>query len=1265
MATTDRDPLKRNAAGLTGIEMVRLRDLLRERDKRKAEGLNLWEPTPNQDHFHKCRSTYRIVRGGWRGGKAQPVDEPVLTPNGWTPIGALREGDVIIGGDGKPCVVTGVFPQGVKPVFRIRFDDGAETRCCEEHLWKVKVGRNYRAGKHRLDDAYRVMSLGELRRRYGDCPTKDRNRAAIPVCVPWMPTRETPVDPYLLGLLLGDGSLSGSGIGFTTGDAEMAAHVKAAAESLGCSLKQVGRYDYRLSGGRWAKKLLLLDRLRAVGVWRLRSYEKHIPHAYLFNTPEVRLAVLQGLMDTDGSIAADRDDSGQAIEFCTTSPQLAEDVTSLVRSLGGKCRVAWRVTSYTYKGERRTGRPSARLRITMRQCPFRLARKVERWKQRSHFTPNRILREITADGEAECVCISVSSPDHTYVTRDYIVTHNTLSCAVEFARAVTGQDPHQKYPTDRPLTCWIVCWDEGNIGRTIHRLLFRAGAFFMIKDEITGQWRTWREYDPADKAREKERKPAPPLIPPRLIAEWSWKEKSKRTFAVCRLTNGTEIYTFSSGGDPPTGDPCDIVWIDEDLQYEEHLQELKARLIDRGGKLFWSAKPRSRNDALMSLSRMAEDERNRENPTCAEFALAMSKNPHLPEQSKREALKGWTAEQQRLFDYGEFITDQVLVYPDFHIETHGVPQNVDAHGVPLVDQPWDIDRIIRQTGQIPHDWTRYAAIDPGVSVGAVVFCAVPPPELGDWVVAYDELYINNCTPQKFAAGMREKTAGVSFYAFIIDDHGSRVRTAVSAKTIRQQYTEALREVRVESETTGSGFVPGCDDVAGRRSLVRQAMQIRGDGTTRFRILRGKCPMLRHEVERLKKRIVNGVILDESMRMAQHACDCYDAATEVLTAEGWKYFQDLAMHDCLATVRLEDNAIEYQKPSRLIAKEYDGEMVRIASRKLDIVVTPTHRMVVSKGVQPDHIVPASDLTIWHRIKLQATWGGSGAKTIHIPAAGMAKAVDVDAGDFAAFMGWFVSEGSTDSRPKCPGSGYRVCISQKPGQKYEDIRALLRKLPWHWVPVENGFAASSKQLWEYLRPLGNKYTKHAPQWVKDASPEVIERFLDAAIAGDGWTCEGTRTYCTVSKRLADDMQELFLKAGRSANIRIRAPQPCLLHGAKYSNCVQQYHVTEWRTKGGLLRNSSNDSYVGRVHYSGMVYCATVPNGTLIVRRNGKPFICGNCLEYLFAYDGGQGPTYRKPLPSESNYSPAYRAFLAMQKELRRRTGPAAIELGPSHN
>ena len=144
---------------------------------------------------------------------------------------------------------------------------------------------------------------------------------------------------------------------------------------------------------------------------------------------------------------------------------------------------------------------------------------------------------------------------------------------------------------------------------------------------------------------------------------------------------------------------------------------------------------------------------------------------------------------------------------------------------------------------------------------------------------------------------------------------------------------------------------------------------------------------------------------------------------------------------------------------------------------------------------------------------------------------------------------------------------------------------------------------------------------PSWIKNASTELIKIFLTAAIAGDGWTQNDHRTYCTISRKLADDMQELFLKIGRYSMLKERHPKDLnrnasTIRGQKVYSKNIQYHISEIRTKRAYLYCKNHASGISEKEYNGQVYCATVPNGTLICRRNGKTFMAGNCTVYAYA-------------------------------------------------
>jgi replicative DNA helicase Mcm len=168
------------------------------------------------------------------------------------------------------------------------------------------------------------------------------------------------------------------------------------------------------------------------------------------------------------------------------------------------------------------------------------------------------------------------------------------------------------------------------------------------------------------------------------------------------------------------------------------------------------------------------------------------------------------------------------------------------------------------------------------------------------------------------------------------------------------------------------------------------------------------------------------------------------------------------------------------------------------------------------------------------------------------------------------------------------------------------------------------------------------------VKDAAPQLIERFIDAAILGDGWRQGTFRTYATVSKTLAGDMQELFLKIGRSGNVAMRDGKP--FHIRDHSGVSSpQYHVSETTTPAAVLRRSDNTSLISRVRYDGMVYCVSVPNGTLIARRNGKAAIVGNCEAMNAAAAYLLGVQRLRELPVEGGTARAAGAPIAKRNRM----------------
>lgn len=372
-----------------------------------------------------------LIMGPSKGGKAQPITEPVLTPDGWRAIGELSIGSEVIGSDGTAKTVKGVYPQGVKDVFRVVTDDGASTRCCNEHLWLTMTrnerdrSRYIRRGPHATRERIptgdpgtgSVKSLDEIRStlaqgHFVPCTKPVQFRADEPLSI----------SPYILGLLLGDGYLPRDyAPNFCSDDMVLHEEVRAYVESIGDGWREEDSHGLRTMttrvrgpGDRQASRLKTqLGDLKLIGC---RSHEKFVPKQYMRASPEDRLALLQGLCDTDGSL---RRNSCTSCEFCTTSPQLANDVVELVQQLGGRasCGIK-RFEDY---------RDAYRIIISFADgtCPFRLHRKAGDWRS-SRRTLNRRIVQVEPNGREECVCIEVE--DQLYVTRGAIVTHNTTAC---------------------------------------------------------------------------------------------------------------------------------------------------------------------------------------------------------------------------------------------------------------------------------------------------------------------------------------------------------------------------------------------------------------------------------------------------------------------------------------------------------------------------------------------------------------------------------------------------------------------------------------------------------------------------------------------------------------------------------------------------------------------------------------------------------------------------------------------------------------------
>lgn len=389
--------------------------------------------------------TIEVAPLAYMRGRAQPYDAKVLTPDGFRTMGSLRVGDLVIGSNGLPTPVLGIYPQGPKAVYRVTTQDGASTLACGEHLWTVRTPEDKRRGRTRTLETREM--IGQLRRGY-------IRRYELPVVEPVeLVPQDVPMDPYALGLLLGDGCITTATTpSFSTADFELTQALVRAFPDVELVLK--GRYDYVLRHKLGHRGGVIVANpvtaaVRELGLDGTVSATKFVPEAYKHNSADVRLAVLQGLLDTDGGPVPQRGRTCR-IQYSTTSPRLRDDVVFLVQSLGGVAYTRTRLAAGRKPGlvgnrpvPYRNDAYVVEIRLPSGLEPFRLARKKEAYERSGGGRPMRFIDSIEPVGEQDTMCIQVAAEDSLYVTDDFLVTHNTLNDAFIILDEAQNTSPEQ------------------------------------------------------------------------------------------------------------------------------------------------------------------------------------------------------------------------------------------------------------------------------------------------------------------------------------------------------------------------------------------------------------------------------------------------------------------------------------------------------------------------------------------------------------------------------------------------------------------------------------------------------------------------------------------------------------------------------------------------------------------------------------------------------------------------------------------------------
>lgn len=396
-----------------------------------------------------------------RHGKALVLDTPIPTPDGFRLLGDLVPGDTVFADDGKPCKVVALSPIfRERRTYRVTTDDGDCVIADEAHEWPVAINPGTKHGKGKRLPG-RTFSIRETK-WLADREARIGKKAYVAPAGPLdLPDADLPIDPYVLGAWLGDGTSRGGGI--TIGVAER----EYMAGAIGQSGYQVSQHDCDPISN---TILGLRGKLASAGLLN----NKHIPAEYLRASIAQRVALLQGLVDTDGYVAKD----GQ-VEYCTMDAALADQVRELVHSLGRKASL---ITGRASISGKDCG-PKYRVMFYMLNAA-RMPRKASRCRD-SVIRPGRYLSFAYA-GIADTRCIEVDSPTHLFLCgRGMTPTRNTEHNTISYGAYRLSIDPKC-----RILLCSYNQQRAQKFSRDLRRLARSVGVVMSNERDAAGEWET-------------------------------------------------------------------------------------------------------------------------------------------------------------------------------------------------------------------------------------------------------------------------------------------------------------------------------------------------------------------------------------------------------------------------------------------------------------------------------------------------------------------------------------------------------------------------------------------------------------------------------------------------------------------------------------------------------------------------------------------------------------------------------------------------------
>lgn len=688
------------------------------------------------------------------------MDTLILTVKGYRFLSDIQVGDTVFDHTGCPTRVCDIPFDGEEEAYEVTFDDNTSIIASQGHKWLV--GTTDWAKTSSPHREKRTNEMLEYNRIDG------RSKYFVPLTKPvQFPERPVPLDPYFVGAMLGDGCMTKRHNMTLTGiDQEIVDYIKL---PYGYSAKKVSqciqwKFTKGQYGGSKDRSSLIWDSFTKLGLSGTNSFTKFIPREYLYNSIEVRIALLQGLMDTDGFVREPAARRSAELKYTTVSESLKKDFIFLAQSLGFSVSCSEEILSSS----------SIAYRIYIANsdiCPFRLTRKVCRWKKFNVSHSRKYIRSIKPVGKKEVRCITVESPHHTFLIENFTVTKNSAGGGKSFAMLA---DPVRNFnnPAFKGLLLRRTTEELRELISVSKQLYPKAvpGARFLERDKtwvFPSGATFWMSYLDADDDVTRYQGLAFHWVGFDELTQWgspyAWNYMRSRL----RNSKGSGLNLYQRATTNPGGQGH--AWV-------------KKMFIDPAphGKSFWATDVESGNILTWPKGHSREGEplfKRRFIPA------RLFDNPYLSEDGNYEAnLLSLPEHQRRQLLYGDWDINEGSAFPEFNRAIH-------------VIEPFEI----------PNSWTKFRAADYGYgSNTGVLWFAVSPSEQ---LIVYRELYNSKVTAWDLAELILEAEAGDNIRYGVLDsslwhnrgDRGPSLAEQMISRGCRWRPADRSRGSRVASK----------------------------------------------------------------------------------------------------------------------------------------------------------------------------------------------------------------------------------------------------------------------------------------------------------------------------------------------------------------------------------------------------------------------------------------------------------------------------------